>query len=132
MNKIIAGIFVLIYLVTSSNVTINLHYCCDTLVDVAINSNVGCGDDCDDEEGFKNHSCCSDDIIASESENHVSSIEDSNLDVNPRFWPIQPVQNVENQVSSKESRINNLARAGPKIGSDRPIYLVNSSLVLYA
>jgi len=132
MNKIIAGIFVLIYLVTTSNVTINLHYCCDNLVDVAINSNAGCGHDSSEKEGFTNHSCCSDDVIASESENHVSSIEDSSLNVNPIFWPVQPVQNVENQVSSKESRINNLARAGPKISSDRPIYLVNSSLVLYA
>ncbi|MFT7614298.1 MAG: hypothetical protein ACI9J3_003280 [Parvicellaceae bacterium] len=132
MNKIIAGIFVLIYLVTSSNVTINLHYCCNNLVDVAINSDAGCGHGPSEKEGFTNHSCCTDDVIVSESENHVSSVEDSNLEVAPVFYLIQPVQRVENLVSPKELRFKNLARAGPKIRSHGPIYLVNSSLVLYA
>ena len=129
MAKIISGILLIFYLVTSSNVTINLHYCCDILVAVAINGDADCGHG--NEDGINSIPCCTNDLISIAVENHVYSSVDSNFNPKINLVPLQLLQNSESLLISQDE-INNVdTRAGPLRSSSKALYLLHSSFMFY-
>ena len=129
MIRLFAGILTLIYLVTSSNVTINMHYCCDQLVDVAFYAKADCGHGSNEsEDGFKRTSCCDNQSLVFASETHVSSSE---KELEYQKVKIGVSDEVSSEVASAQTIQTYNTRAGPPDNVNRKIYLLNSSFLHY-
>lgn len=134
MTKLFAIILAGLYLVLSANVSINLHYCCDTLVDVSFytDSCNGAMDCCGPKEselpGLSKTSCCSSEHLAIVSEDHVNGKAVS--EISSSFFPILFCLDYGFGATDVENEGVIDARAGPP-GTGEPLYLIHSSFLHY-
>jgi len=128
MFRFLAGIALVFYIVTVSHVSINFHYCCDQLVDVAINKKASCDHQSESAPGCHSKSCCSNSMLFFASETHVTNDKTNVMSVAPVSLSCN--ENLAEAVfTSAERRID--PRAGPPDHPLQKLYLLFSSLLHY-
>ncbi len=128
MLRFLSGIALFFYLVAVSHVSINFHYCCDQLVDVAINKKASCDHQSESAPGCHSKSCCSNSMLFFASETHVTN-DKTNVMVTD-LASLNCNENLAETVfASAERRID--PRAGPPNISVLKLYLLFSSLIHY-
>ena len=128
MLRFLAGIALVFYLVAVSHVSINFHYCCEQLVDVAINKKATCDHQSESAPGCHSKSCCSNSMLFFASETHVAN--DKSTVILTDQLSLSCNENLaETVLASTESRID--PRAGPPNISVLKLYLLFSSLIHY-
>ena len=128
MKRFLSIIGVFLYLIAISHVSINFHYCCDQLVDVAVNKEASCGHQSDHAPGCRSKSCCNSKTLFFDSETHVSS-ENSNLtlfNLEIACFDIAPDEAIFNSIDRQIK-----ARAGPPKHHISKRFLLFSSLLHY-
>ena len=128
MLRFLAGIALVFYIVTVSHVSINFHYCCEQLVDVAINKKATCEHQSESAPGCHSKSCCSNSVLLFASETHVAN-DKSNV-MSADSVALNCNENLAKAVfASAERRID--PRAGPPDHPLLKLYLLFSSLIHY-
>ena len=128
MKRFLSTIGILFYLIAISHVSINFHYCCDQLVDVAVNKEASCGHQSDEAPGCRSKSCCDNNTLFFDSETHVAS-ENSNLTPINMEIGCADIAITEAILSSVDRQIN--ARAGPPKHHISKRFLLFSTLLHY-
>ena len=128
MLRFLSGIALFFYLVAVSHVSINFHYCCDQLVDVAINKKASCDHQSESAPGCHSKSCCSNSMLFFASETHVTN-DKTNVMVTDLVSLNCNENLAETVLASTERRID--PRAGPPDISVLKLYLLFSSLIHY-
>lgn len=129
MLRVTAGIFGLIYLVASFNMTINFHYCHDNLVAVSFFDSTSCSVDADGKPCKMK--CCSDEQIVIEigDDQFQSSTQVLNLQEVAVVMPMV-ILTMEETAQVEESSIE--PRAGPPDVPRPKLYTLYSSRIFYA
>ena len=128
MQRFLSTIGILFYLIAISHVSINFHYCCDQLVDVAVNKEASCGHQSDEAPGCSSKSCCDNSTLFFDSETHVAS-ENSNLTPINLKIACSDVARSEAILNLTDRQIN--TRAGPSKYRISKRFLLFSSLLHY-
>jgi hypothetical protein len=128
MLRFLAGIALVFYIVTVSHVSINFHYCCDQLVDVAINKKASCDHQSESAPGCHSKSCCANSMLLFASETHVANDKTNGMLTD--LVSLNCNENLAEVVlASSERRID--PRAGPPDIPVLKLYLLFSSLIHY-
>ena len=128
MQRFLSTIGILFYLIAISHVSINFHYCCDQLVDVAVNKEASCGHQSDEAPGCRSKSCCDNSTLFFDSETHVAN-ENSNLTPINFKIACSDVARSEAILNLTDRQIN--TRAGPSKYQISKRFLLFSSLLHY-
>ena len=128
MKRFLSTIGILFYLIAISHVSINFHYCCDQLVDVAVNKEASCVHQSDEAPGCRSKSCCDNNTLFFDSETHVAS-ENSNVTPINLEIACPDVALAGAMLNLTDRQIN--ARAGPSKYQISKRFLLFSSLLHY-
>lgn len=126
----------LLYMVASTGIMINLHYCGEQIESWALNDKTkGCEDDpCDETDSAKEHNCCKDKAISSKISVEQEAASYFKLAFSPKFIiPHTDCFYPENEqlILAAGNSHSFQAHAPPGSWQSIPLYKLHSSLTYY-
>ena len=135
MKKLLAIPLLCLYMIATTGIIINLHYCGEQIESWAVNDRAkGCEDDPCDEEDTEEHNCCKDKAISSKISIEQVLVSQFKFSASQKFiLPASYFYLEEEQTIfySKDTYTPFGAHAPPGNWQSIPLYKLHSSLTYY-